>query len=110
MQLEKDKIPEARTVHINDRRLNRNFPDNRVKTSKYTIINFIPKALFAQFLRLANFYFLISTIVQCIPKISPLDPLTAIIPLAFVLGTSMLREALEDYVKHLVTFDPALIQ
>jgi hypothetical protein len=36
----------------------RAFCDNSVTNSKYTIITFIPRALFEQFRRLANIYFL----------------------------------------------------
>uniref|UniRef100_A0A8B9KQ32 Phospholipid-transporting ATPase n=1 Tax=Astyanax mexicanus TaxID=7994 RepID=A0A8B9KQ32_ASTMX len=40
------------------------FADNRIISSKYTIWNFIPKNLFEQFRRIANFYFLIIFLVQ----------------------------------------------
>ena len=36
-------------------------------------------------------------ILQSIPAISPLNPITAILPLAFVLMVSLIREAIEDY-------------
>jgi len=50
-----------------------------------------------QFMRLANIYFLVTAIIQSIPSISPLNPLSAILPLAFVLVVSMIREGIEDY-------------
>ena len=34
------------------------FPLNAVVTSRYTALNFLPKSLFEQFRRMANFYFL----------------------------------------------------
>ena len=37
------------------------------------------------------------TILQSIPTISPLNPMTAILPLMFVLTLSMSREGYEDY-------------
>lgn len=37
---------------------------NLIKTSKYTLVNFIPKNLFEQFRRLANFYFLVISFIQ----------------------------------------------
>ena len=43
-----------------------------------------------------NLYFLFTAIIQSIPIISPLNSLTAIIPLIFVLGVSMIRELVED--------------
>ncbi len=39
-------------------------------------------------------------ILQSIPDISPLSPITAWAPLITVLGVSMLREGIEDYLKH----------
>lgn len=39
------------------------YSSNGITTSKYTIINFIPKNLFEQFRRIANIYFLINCIL-----------------------------------------------
>lgn len=38
--------------------------DNQIITSKYTLLNFVPKNLFIQFQRVGNFYFLMTTIIQ----------------------------------------------
>ena len=38
-------------------------PSNLIKTSKYNIINFLPKALLLQFLRIANIYFLVTAVL-----------------------------------------------
>ncbi|TNN27116.1 putative phospholipid-transporting ATPase IH [Liparis tanakae] len=40
------------------------YPDNRIVSSKYTSWNFVPKNLFEQFRRIANFYFLLIFLVQ----------------------------------------------
>ncbi|TFY73828.1 hypothetical protein EWM64_g10184, partial [Hericium alpestre] len=40
------------------------YPRNKVRTSKYTIITFIPKNLYEQFRRIANLYFLALVILQ----------------------------------------------
>ena len=72
------------------------FKDNRVDTTKYNIITFLPKALLFQFLRVANIYFLVSAILQCIPAISPLGAETALIPIIIVLSVSIIREGVED--------------
>lgn len=50
------------------------------------------ESLLLQFYRLANIYFLVIGILQSIPEISPLGPLTAWAPLIVVLGISMIRE------------------
>jgi phospholipid-transporting ATPase len=73
---------------------------NRISTTKYNIFIFLPKALLFQFFRLANVYFLIIAIIQCIPYISPLSSTTAIVPLAVVLCVSLIREAIEDIARY----------
>ncbi len=79
--------------------------------------SFIPKSLVEQFRKISNLYFLLVRIpqfryhfflivfllnqilcVQLIPGISPIVPLASILPLAFVVGVAMLKEAVEDYV------------
>ena len=40
------------------------FQNNRIKTSKYTLLTFLPLNLLEQFQRLANFYFLCLLILQ----------------------------------------------
>ena len=72
------------------------FKNNEIDTRKYNFITFLPKALFYQFVRPANIYFLISAILQCIPMISPLGPTSAILPLIIVLSASLIREGIED--------------
>ena len=58
---------------------------NKINTRKYNWITFVPHALLIQFARPANIYFLISAILNCIPQISPISPVTAILPLIIVL-------------------------
>jgi phospholipid-transporting ATPase len=85
---------------------NKNHRTNAVSTTKYNIITFLPKALLFQFFRLANVYFLVIAIIQSIRIISPLSPATAVAPLAVVLSVSLIREAIEDYMRY--RFDKAL--
>ena len=73
------------------------YPNNKISTTKYNIITFLPKALLYQFARLANIYFVAMAIIQCIPIISPLGSSTAIFPIVFVLAVSLIREGVEDY-------------
>ena len=88
--------------YINDNAKNKdefNFKNNMIDTTKYNCITFIPKALLFQFMRLANGYFLICAIIQCIPQISPLGPASAVVPIVIVISVSLIREAIEDYQK-----------
>lgn len=71
--------------------------DNRIKTSKYTPISFVPKNLFIQFSKVANLYFLIVGIMQMIPQISVSGGFPVIfIPLSIVVGVSGLKDLFED--------------
>ena len=72
-------------------------PSNYISTTKYNIFTFFPLALLLQFKRYANIFFLVNAILQSISLISPLNPASAIAPLAFVIALSMLREGYEDY-------------
>lgn len=40
---------------------------NEIVTSKYTPLTFLPRNLFEQFRRIANFYFLVMFVLQSIP-------------------------------------------
>eukprot|EP01132_Coremiostelium_polycephalum_P003773 gene3773-4697_t len=93
--------PNCYTLYLNDPKLTltqgKKFPTNYIRTTKYTLLTFVPKNLFEQFRRLSNFYFLCVLIIQLVPQISPLLPLTSILPLSFVLLITAIKEALEDY-------------
>lgn len=55
------------TVHVGhpERNTDERFPqNNRIKTSRYTLLTFIPKNLYEQFRRAANIYFLVILIMQ----------------------------------------------
>jgi len=96
------KITNFYFLHLNNNVENKliKHKNNRIDTTKYSIVTFLPKALLFQFMRLANIYFLIIAIIQCIPAVSPLTPSTAIAPIAFVLCVSIIREGLEDYARY----------
>jgi len=67
--------------------------DNRIKTSKYTIYNFLPLNLLVQFSKVANVYFLIIGIMQMIDSISVSGGFPVIfIPLSIVVGVSAFKD------------------
>jgi len=72
------------------------FDSNGIRTSKYTPWNFLPKAIIIQFRRLANIYFLVTAVLQCISTISSLSPGSAIAPFIVVIVLSVIREGVED--------------
>ncbi|KAK3123313.1 hypothetical protein QOZ80_8AG0628410 [Eleusine coracana subsp. coracana] len=72
------------------------YPGNAISTTKYTPASFVPKSLFEQFRRAANFFFLV---VACV-SFSPLAPYRAVsvlLPLVVVIGAAMAKEAVEDW-------------
>lgn len=73
---------------------------NAVCTSKYSAVNFVPKSLFEQFRRIANFYFLVISLLQLTTNLSPTNEYSTIGPLTLVLLATMVKEGLEDRVRH----------
>jgi len=49
---------------------NRHYANNKIRTTKYTLISFIPKNLFEQFHRFANLYFLGIQLLNWVPGIN----------------------------------------
>lgn len=76
------------------------YADNYIKTSKYTLLTFLPLNLFEQFRRLANTYFLCLLILQLIPQISSLTPITTAVPLIVVLAITGIKDAHDDICRH----------
>lgn len=72
--------------------------NNYIKTSKYSLLTFLPFNLLEQFQRLANFYFLCLLVLQLIPAISSLTPVTTAIPLIGVLTLTAVKDAYDDIV------------
>lgn len=71
--------------------------DNSIKTSKYTVLDFVPLNLIVQFSKLPNIYFLIIGIMQMIPQITISGGFPVIfIPLSFVVGVSAVKDFYED--------------
>uniref|UniRef100_A0A8C5QD03 Phospholipid-transporting ATPase n=1 Tax=Leptobrachium leishanense TaxID=445787 RepID=A0A8C5QD03_9ANUR len=96
----------TRTVYVGrrpasetDAYISPKFCDNRIVSSKYTIWNFIPKNLFEQFRRIANFYFLIIFLIQAIVD-TPTSPVTSGLPLFFVITVTAIKQGYEDWLRH----------
>lgn len=75
MQLENDLLhgSNARLIHVNDPKKTNDqfeFTGNEIRTSKYTIINFLPKNLFIQFHRVAYLYFLAIAALNQLPPLA----------------------------------------
>ncbi|XP_052199623.1 putative phospholipid-transporting ATPase 9 [Diospyros lotus] len=90
----------SRVVYCNEpdspQALGRNYGGNYVRSTKYTAASFLPKSLFEQFRRVANFYFLVTGILAFTP-LSPYSAVSAILPLIIVIGATMVKEGIEDW-------------
>jgi len=74
----------------------RSYADNYVSSTKYTLASFLPKSLFEQFRRVANFYFLVTGILA-FTKLAPYTAVSAILPLIIIVGATMIKEGIEDF-------------
>ena len=73
---------------------------NGIKTSKYTVWNFVPLFLLYFYSNYFNLYFLIVTIILSIKSISTMSWTIGVIPYLVVIAMSIFREGFEDYKKY----------
>ncbi|KAJ1566001.1 hypothetical protein HK096_004895 [Nowakowskiella sp. JEL0078] len=76
------------------------FLDNSIRTSRYNLLDFIPKQLLYQFSKIANLYFLMISMLQLVPNWSPTGRFTTIFPLFVFVAIAMLREGFDDLARH----------
>ena len=76
------------------------YTSNVFISSRYHWWNFVPLNLFEQFQRFSNIYFGMNFVIALIPGVSPITPITAILPLCFVLLVDGLKSGYEDFLRH----------
>uniref|UniRef100_T1HHU9 Phospholipid-transporting ATPase n=1 Tax=Rhodnius prolixus TaxID=13249 RepID=T1HHU9_RHOPR len=78
----------------------RTFPNgpqnNKIRTTKYTLLTFLPKNLMEQFHRAANLYFIFIVLLNWVPSINAFGKEIAMIPVLFVLGVTGIKDLFED--------------
>jgi phospholipid-translocating ATPase len=72
------------------------FATNRIRTAKYTPLTFVPKNLFEQFRNVANLYFLLLVVLQCIPLFGVTEPAVSAMPLLAILLITAIKDGVED--------------
>ncbi|CAG9864504.1 unnamed protein product [Phyllotreta striolata] len=84
-----------RKDHPNGRR-----PDNRIRTTKYTLLSFVPRNLLEQFHRVANLYFIFIVLLNFVPSINAFGKEIAMLPVMFVLFVTAVKDLFEDRRRH----------
>ncbi|PGG95541.1 hypothetical protein AJ79_09996 [Helicocarpus griseus UAMH5409] len=79
-----------------DERTGKPYISNFIRSSRYSLWSFFPRQFVAQFSKLANFYFLVVSILQMIPGLSTTGTFTTFIPLMIFVGISMGKEGIDD--------------
>ncbi|KAK7880414.1 hypothetical protein WMY93_032948 [Mugilogobius chulae] len=106
----KPKETKTRTVHANilheraakgdETHPNRHYASNKIKTTKYTLLSFLPKNLFEQFHRFANVYFVFIALLNFVPVVNAFQPELALAPVVFILSVTGIKDLWEDYRRH----------
>ncbi|KAJ4362545.1 drs2 neo1 protein [Neocucurbitaria cava] len=86
----------ARKECLIDERTSQPYTSNWIRSTRYSAWNFVPRQLVAQFSKLANFYFLVISILQMIPGLSTTGQFTTIVPLLFFVTLSIAKEGYDD--------------
>uniref|UniRef100_A0A673HQN4 Phospholipid-transporting ATPase n=1 Tax=Sinocyclocheilus rhinocerous TaxID=307959 RepID=A0A673HQN4_9TELE len=79
---------------------NRHYANNKIKTTKYTLLSFLPKNLFEQFHRFANVYFVFIALLNFVPVVNAFQPELALAPVVFILSVTAIKDLWEDYRRH----------
>ncbi|PON66864.1 P-type ATPase, subfamily IV [Parasponia andersonii] len=94
---------DARLIYIDDPgKTNERFEfaRNSIRTGKYSIFTFLPRNLFEQFHRVAYIYFLVIAVLNQLPQLAVFGRGASIMPLAFVLLVTAVKDAYEDFRRH----------
>uniref|UniRef100_A0A4W3I3L6 Phospholipid-transporting ATPase n=1 Tax=Callorhinchus milii TaxID=7868 RepID=A0A4W3I3L6_CALMI len=73
------------------------YVNNRIQTTKYTLLNFVPRNLFEQFHRVANIYFLFIVALNWVPLVEAFKKEITMMPLVIVLLIIAIKDAIEDF-------------
>lgn len=73
------------------------YPRNKIRTTKYTPLSFLPKNILFQFTNVANTYFLILVILGAFQIFGVPNPGLAAVPLIVIVCITAIKDAIEDY-------------
>ncbi|ODQ78763.1 hypothetical protein BABINDRAFT_162450 [Babjeviella inositovora NRRL Y-12698] len=104
---ENDRKNELRTIYFNlplpddlldpsTREPVATYPRNKVRTTKYTPLSFVPKNLAFQFKNVANVYFLILIVMGFFSIFGVPNPAVSAVPLIVIVVITAVKDAIED--------------
>lgn len=73
------------------------YPLNKIRTTKYTPLSFLPRNLIWQFTNIANVYFLLMVILGAFKIFGVQSPGLAAVPLIVIVCITALKDAIEEY-------------
>ncbi|KAJ6668021.1 hypothetical protein lerEdw1_016342 [Lerista edwardsae] len=76
---------------------NRHYVGNKIKTTRYTFLTFIPKNFFEQFHRFANLYFVAIAGLNFVPVLNAFEPGISVIPVCVIMAITAIKDAWEDF-------------
>uniref|UniRef100_A0A5F8GUZ9 Phospholipid-transporting ATPase n=1 Tax=Monodelphis domestica TaxID=13616 RepID=A0A5F8GUZ9_MONDO len=75
---------------------NQQYKRNQIKTTKYTLLSFLPKNIFEQLHRFANLYFVAIAVLNFFPVVNAFQPAVGLIPICIIMVVTALKDAWED--------------
>lgn len=73
------------------------YSGNKIHTTKYSFLSFLPKNLFEQLQRFANIYFILIAALNFVPMVEAFQAEVALLPIVFVLAVTAVKDIWEDY-------------
>lgn len=95
---------ESRTITIGKE--SHGYMGNKISSSKYNLVNFLPLSLYEQFSKPPNLYFLLIGVLQIFDEVTNSDGVPTIyLPLGIVILASIIKNLVEDFQRHIVDRD-----
>jgi phospholipid-translocating P-type ATPase (flippase) len=101
-EMDEKPLPRHVVLDSDDSQYKLKYPNNEIRTAKYTTLTFLPKFLFEEFSKVANFYFFVVCCLQCVKVISNTNGVPSLAPvLFFIVFVDAVFTIIEDHNRHL---------
>uniref|UniRef100_A0A8C7XKH0 Phospholipid-transporting ATPase n=1 Tax=Oryzias sinensis TaxID=183150 RepID=A0A8C7XKH0_9TELE len=75
----------------------KSYQSNKIRTTKYSFLSFLPKNLFEQLHRIANIYFIFLAALNFVPVVEAFQPEVSLVPIVLVLSVTAIKDVFEDF-------------